>query len=152
MAWIPLTLDDFHDYLAAPQAAALAQELLASGQDNPLDVVLADTVARVRSEIRARADQALSADPLLIPRSLKGAALALAIDAAQGRIPALELTPDQVRRAQAAEQLLRRVARGELLLEAPDVPELTTAEVTAAATCTVASRPNRLSGPRLSGL
>lgn len=147
MSWTPLTINDIEDYLAAPQLSALRTRGLGTEQSDPLVAVIADVTARVRAEIAAFSRNQLAADATLLPPELKSTAAALAIENAQGRVPVLKLTPDQVRAAERARTLLQRVARGEVAISAP-----VEAASPRASSATLRYRPDRLVGDSLKGL
>ncbi len=121
--WSSLTAADVQPALAAAQLTILRQRSLSEGQDDPLPALLAEVTARVRGEIRAGRKNRLERDATLLPPELKLAAIHLAIEALQARLPTLALSPDQVRLANDARQLLARAGRGEIALSAPDDPE-----------------------------
>ena len=112
--WITISPTDIYDYLAAEQAEALRGAALGTGQNDPLPTLIADVVARIRAEIAGGAGNTLSPAADSIPSELRGAALALIVEAAQSRLPSLEMSDDQVRLANAARALLKRVADGDL--------------------------------------
>ena len=114
--WITLSITDVYDYLAADQADALRTEALGGGQADPLPAIIADVAARIRSEIAGHAPNSLSPTSGAVPPELRGAALALIVEAAQARLPSLEMSDDQVRLANAARALLKRVADGEVFV------------------------------------
>ena len=121
--WSALTLADVQPALAAAQLTVLRQRSLGEGQSDPLPALLADITARVRAEIRAGRKNQLERDASLLPPELKLAAIHLALEALQTRLPTLGLSADQVRLANDARQLLGRVARGEMALSSPMEPE-----------------------------
>lgn len=111
--WITISTQDVYDYLAAEQVEALRSEALGEEQADPLAAVIADTACRVRGEVAAYSKNTLDADKATIPPELRGAALALIVEASQARIPSLSLSTDQIRLANAARALLKRVAAGD---------------------------------------
>lgn len=112
--WITLSISDVYDYLAAEQADALRTEALGDTQDDPLPAIIADVAARIRAEVSANSANTLDSASGSIPRELRGAALALVVEAAQVRIPVLKMTTDQIRLANVARSLLKRVAAGDV--------------------------------------
>lgn len=108
--WITLTPEDITHYLASPQLQALRQF------SDPLLEIIADIIAKVRSEISAFPANALSHDRNCIPKALRSDACHLIIEALQSRIPTLKLTPDQIRNANNARTYLKRIAKGEIPL------------------------------------
>jgi hypothetical protein len=120
--WITLTPNDLRPYLAADQVDALRTEALAAGQTDPVAAVIADVIERMRAEIRASGANRLSQTPSTVPPELRGGAAALAIEAAQTRLPALLLTADQVRAANQARHFMERVATGDIPVTVPSDP------------------------------
>lgn len=116
--WITITVEDLYDYLAAEQVAALQSEALGSGQSDPLPTLIADVTEYIRAEIRGNSGNDVDSAEGAIPPELRSAAIALIVEAAQARLPALELSDDQVRLANAARALLKRVASGDVAIEA----------------------------------
>lgn len=110
--WISLSTQDVYDYLAAEQVDALRSEAIGDAQSDPVLAVIADTTCRVRGEVAAHQGNVLDANTATLPPELRGAALALVVEAAQSRIPSLTLTSDQIRLANAARALLKRVSAG----------------------------------------
>jgi hypothetical protein len=123
MSWSPLTSADVLACLAAAQADALRQRALSPGQGDPLAAIIADVTARVRAEVRGNRRNRVERDETLLPPELKLAAVYLALEALQARLPNLALSPDQVRLMGEARMLLARVARGEVPITVPAQPE-----------------------------
>jgi hypothetical protein len=123
MPWCPLTSDDVLACLAGPQVETLRESALASGQSDPLPVIIANVTARVRAEVRGNRRNRVEKTTTLLPPELKLAATHLAIEALQARLPNLALTTDQVRLANEARILLARVANGEVPITVPAQPE-----------------------------
>jgi hypothetical protein len=141
--WITISPTDLYDYLAAEQAEALRSAALGAGQNDPLPTLIADVVARIRAEIAGCAANTLSPAADSIPAELRGAALALIVEAAEVRLPSLELSDDQVRLANAARALLKRVADGDLRM---------TYAASGAGNVVVGRRAGFVTGRSLSGL
>jgi hypothetical protein len=148
--WITLSLSDVYDYLAADQADALRTEALGDDQADPLPAIIADVVARIRAEVSGNSANTLDSSSGSIPRELRGAALALVVEAAQARIPVLKMTTDQIRLANVARTLLKRVAAGDL----PISQGAATADDSGSVSkvVLVKCRANPLSGSSLGGL
>ena len=96
MSWLVITVNDLNDYLVGAQTAALRQAALAPGQSDPFARVMQDRCNYIRNRISKRIR--ISATPLAVPPELKEHACMFVIESMQGRIPALSLTDDQVRR------------------------------------------------------
>jgi len=146
-AWSTITTEDVYDYLAAEQVAALESEALGDDQDDPLPAIIQDVAQRIRAEVRANASNVVDSTEYSIPPELRGAAMALIVETAQSRLPVLEMTDDQIRLANAARALLKRVATGEIPI---------TAGVEAAGASprivVLKSRKNPVSGRSLAGM
>jgi hypothetical protein len=97
--------------------------MLAPGQTDPLPVIIADVTARVRAEVRGNRRNRVERDPCLLPPELKLAAVHVALESLQARLPNLALTADQIRLADEARTMLARVARGEVPITVPAQPE-----------------------------
>lgn len=110
--WTSITEKSVSHYLYPTQLEALRQH------SDPLDAIIADTVAMVRAEIRNNPKNQYNPDPSLIPKELKRPTCHLIIEALQSRIPSLKLTSDQIHNANVARALLRRMASAELSLYA----------------------------------
>lgn len=106
--WIHINEKSVSHYLLPIQLQALRQH------SDPLNEIIDDTIARVRAEIQSNPNNPLSSDPSLIPIELKIATCHLIIEALQSRIPNLKLTEDQIRNANNARTLLKRVALAEV--------------------------------------
>ena len=118
MSWTTLKPDDILARLADGERAALAR---ATGDldDAILADVLGQTASLVRGYIGAHRGNALSADALEIPPSLKSAALDLAVVAYSIRAAGTLLDPKGARAAarDAATRLLQDVAAGNFAVE-----------------------------------
>lgn len=123
MNWLTLTPQDIYDYLAAPQAQALQQSILATEQDDPLPTLISDICKQVRATLAANPALTLSATVDSIPPELKPATCALIIETAQTRIPGLLLNEDQKQLAREARILLQHAANGRFGITKPDDPE-----------------------------
>lgn len=108
--WIPITIESVSCYLSPIQLSALQTH------GDPLQEIITDIIAWVRSEVRSNPHNELINNPALIPLELKSAACHLIIEALQSRIPSLKLSSDQIRNAQNARILLQRVARAEITI------------------------------------
>jgi hypothetical protein len=116
--WTSISKQDVYDYLAADQVDALSSEALGEEQDDPLPTVIADVAQRIRAEVGGNSANTLDPIAGTIPPELRGAALALIIEAAQARIPSLTMSSDQIRLANTARTLLQRVASGKVAVSA----------------------------------
>ncbi|HNX04678.1 MAG TPA: hypothetical protein PKI32_04215 [Opitutales bacterium] len=154
--WTTISTSDIRDYLASDELDALSAEALGDGQADPLPTILADVVKRVRSEIAAHSANSLDPTSGTVPPELKGAAIALAVEAAYARLPGIALSADHVRLANAARALLKRVADGDVAVTA-GISTTSTGDDSGTTTSTprvvlVASRERPLSGSSMAGL
>jgi hypothetical protein len=145
--WNTILTEDVYDYLAAEQVAALESEALGDDQEDPLPSVIEDVAQRIRAEVRANPSNVVDSTENSIPPELRGAAMALIVEAAQARLPVLEMTDDQVRLANAARALLKRVATGEIPITAGVEATGTSPRIVL-----VKSRKNPVTGRSLAGL
>ena len=134
--WITLTAEALRDYLSFEELDALQSEALGEDQENPLPAILADVAKLVRGAVAAHSANVTDPEAGTIPPELKGAAAALAIEAAYSRLPGLALSTDRVRLANAARSLLTHVAEGKV-------------EVTCGVTASFAGDPGVTSGVRV---
>ncbi|MDR1433087.1 MAG: hypothetical protein LBI61_01965 [Puniceicoccales bacterium] len=118
--WITIQTSDLYDYLCATQLNALKSTALAPGQTNPVDEIIDAVTARIRAEISGSGKNLLSANGAQIPKDLKSYACYLILESVQTRLPSLKLTADQIRLANDAKEYLKRIAKGEVPVSAPD--------------------------------
>jgi hypothetical protein len=109
-------------YLMARQIRLLRTVVLGAGEHDPLPPLISDVTRRVRQAVGSHAKNQLSDDPRLIPVELLPTACALALEALQGRIPPLQLLPEQQKAADVAREQLRAVAHGEIRVSLPYHP------------------------------
>lgn len=118
MAWIPLTADDLK---AAGHSEIIVQAgTLAVGTVDPVDDALETAVARVRRAVAAA--NALDTDVALIPRSLKGVAVRLALFALMERI-GYALSEDQKDTRKNDQDDLKAIGLRQIKVEAPENPD-----------------------------
>ncbi|MGE9270045.1 MAG: hypothetical protein ACQKBU_04515 [Verrucomicrobiales bacterium] len=120
--WINITVADLEDRLVGAQISALRTAALASGQDDPVEQSIEDVTHEIRTRVAQCKSNRLSATAGAIPPVLKRHACALIIEEAQMRIPALELSDDQVRMANNARKVLDQVSTCKFDVEMPDDP------------------------------
>ncbi len=147
--WIQLTPESLSDYLSGPQLEALQTAALASGQTDPLPRLIEDVAAFVRASIAAFAGNQLSAAAHSVPPELVETTTVLVLEAAWLRLPDLELTRAQQRRAVDARGLLREVTRGRLAVTRPDDPLEASAYQRGGAIDVERSRPRSVTGESL---
>lgn len=123
--WITLTLAQLDTAKAAAMVDALRTAALGDGQPDPVPEIITDATARIRMEISAGGKTVLSADATKIPPSLKRLGLRLVLREAQSRLNAagaLPLSDDERKEWDKDDAFLKRIADGELTVEAPDDP------------------------------
>lgn len=108
--WTTITKKCIGHYLSPIQLSALQQH------GDPLDEIISDIIAWIRSEVQTNPHNNISDNPNLIPLELKTATCHLVIEALQSRIPSLKLSDDQIRNALNARRLLKRVASSEMAI------------------------------------
>lgn len=109
--WTEIKLKDLSPYLFASQIKALCQ-LKEEGEDDPLPVIIEDTVARVRAEIAANPKNRLCENEHTVPQELKAVTCYLILESLQGRVPGLVMGKDQARLAHEGRRFLVRVSKG----------------------------------------
>jgi len=145
--WSTISEDDVRDYLAADQLSALESAALDDDQDDPLPAIIQDVAQRIRAEVRANASNVVDSTDYSVPPELRGVAMALVVEAAQSRLPGLEMTDDQIRLANAARALLKRVATGEIPIVAGEEAAGTSPRIVV-----VKRRKNSVTGRSLAGM
>ena len=105
-----LNREKLSQYLISKQIDVLSN---VSGE-NLLQEIIESVLTLVRAEIMSFPGNILDANPLSIPKIMEATACHLVIEQLHSRIPSLDLTKDQVRNAENARKLLKRVAKGEL--------------------------------------
>jgi hypothetical protein len=123
MQWVVITKESLNDYLVAAQVDALSTAALDDAQSDPFERVMPNVANRIRKKVESSPRMNLvSATANAVPPELVGAACVLTIQAMQGRIPSLRLTPDQTRLIDQAEADLKAIAKGEEVVSTPDDP------------------------------
>lgn len=121
MPWLPITEEALLARKMAPMLNALRNAALADGQDDPVEAVIPDVVARIRSKVASCATNRVDADTATIPAGLLGLACRMVIREAKARIE-IPLTEDERNQAVTDERDLTAIARCELVVEQPDTP------------------------------
>lgn len=146
-AWIQITIEDLEDYLLAAQIAAIRTAALSDGQDDPVEQAIIDVTQEIRTYVANCDGNDLSANTAAIPPVLKRHACYLVLEAAQMRIPALELTDNQVRMANNARSLLTKVSECKFDVETPDDPVSSSGEVQSQGGATIVKSRNPKATP-----
>jgi hypothetical protein len=120
--WIRLGEKDLETHMMRAQLGVLHGAVLGPNERDPLPELLEAVTWQVRTAVGASGRNLLSSDGEKIPGELRADACALVLEKLQSRIPALRLTPDQVRAADQARQRLRSVEKGEVAVSRPADP------------------------------
>lgn len=121
MPWSPITEADLLARKMAPLLNALRTAALASGQEDPVDAVIPDVVARIRTKVASCATNLVDSTAGTIPDGLKALACRMIIREAKGRLE-MELTEDERTQQTIDERELTAVARCELVVDQPELP------------------------------
>jgi hypothetical protein len=151
VAWITLTAADIEARIPSAALAALRERFNLDGTD-PLAVLIADTVARVRQAIATCEDYVLSADPATIPPELRDDAAWIVCCAILLRVPeVMPITDDHRTRLRLAEDNLAKVAACDLAIGTPTTAGDATTQTTGGVSV-VRSRSQLNTRDRLRGL
>lgn len=121
MNWSPLTLQDLQAIKAAALIEALRTSALAEDETDPMDSIIVNVTARIRSEIAACSGRSLDADTTALPTSLKNLAARMVLREMSSRLQ-LALTKEEQEEQTQDLHLLERIASGEFYIETPDNP------------------------------
>jgi len=110
-----LTREKLSQYLITKQIDILSNIT----EKNVLLDIIQNVVTFVRAEVMSCPSNTVGDNPLSIPETLETTACHLVIEQLHTRIPSLDLSKDQVRNAENARKLLKRVAKGEFVVSAP---------------------------------
>jgi hypothetical protein len=121
MSWLPISDDDIKTRLSGPELAAFRAAALATGQQDPIGDVVAQTVDVVRGYIAACQRNVQGPDGT-IPQKLKQAALSLIVMDIMSRAAGTVLDPKGQRKeaADKATKLLEQVAACRFAIDKPD--------------------------------
>lgn len=122
MPWINITEADLLSTKMAPLLSALRSAATDPAQDDPVDAITADVIARVRNKVSSCSTNKVDADSTKIPASLKALACRMIIREAKGRLD-MELTEDERTQQGIDERELTAVARCELVVDQAATPE-----------------------------
>ena len=128
MLWLSITSTDLVTAKAAALVDALRTAALADSQGDPLPEIIANVVARIRSEIAAGGRTTLDTAATKLPPSLKSLASRMVLREAQSRLNAagaLPLSDDEREEWRQDVRYLERIAKGEIAVETSDTPEST---------------------------
>lgn len=120
--WTAITEADLKDAKVAALIDAFSTAALGSGQTNPVPGVIANVVARIRSEIKGCSKNVLDADPAKIPADLKSLACRMIVRECQSRLR-MPLKDDEKEEWRQDVRYLERIAACEVPVAAPDNPE-----------------------------
>lgn len=149
--WITLTVSDIEARIPANALAALRERFNLEGTD-PLTVLIADTVARVRQSIATCYDYVLDSTAGTIPPELRDDAAWIVVCGIMLRVPdVMPTTEDHRARLKLAEDRLAKVAACELAVSTPETAGESTAQSTGGVS--VVSRRDRIvTREKLAGL
>lgn len=151
MPWTAITAADIEARIPANALAALRERYNLDGTD-PLAVLIADTVARIRGAVSSCDDYTLDADTTRIPGELKDDAAWIVAGAIMLRVPeVMTPTEDHRTRIRQAEDRLIQVSKCEFAIGDPGTPATDAVQSTGGVTL-VSSSPRRNTREKLSGL
>src|SRR4051812_6322048 len=107
--WVIPTVDDLLNVIAAPALDAYRTKVLAPGQPDPFDDVMATITTRIRAEINRY--QIISLTDNAIPPSLLRIACLMIVKAMESRLPTIKLTETQDQERQEGIRYLERINR-----------------------------------------
>jgi phage gp36-like protein len=148
--WLAITTDDLNDTKVAALVTALRSSALGSGQDDPVEEMIATVTARIRAEVGACPRNQVDSDTTKIPASLKRLGCRMVAFEMMGRLQ-IELNEDERDERRSDIRLLERIAKCELAIEIPDTP--VPAEVQKGSTIEVVTEtPRQATRDKLKGL
>lgn len=121
--WVAITLSDLNDAKVAKLVDACKTKALGAGQTDPMTRIIADAVLEIRAEIASCQSNQLDADETKVPRDLKALATRMVVRLMQSRLQ-LGLTDDEQRERDNDSDTLKRIAKCERRVEAPDTPQV----------------------------
>ena len=119
-AWRIIVPDDLNRIVVGAQMSALRKAALAPGQADPAVETIQIKADYVRARIGGRVR--VSATPLSVPPELVEQVSLLVLEALAGRLPGIDLTPDQVTRISRVYKDLDIAGTDEFPLSAADNP------------------------------
>lgn len=119
MNWTRITEEDLECVLNKTQLDLLKSEAVRRNNASIAAKAIELAVSRIRAEIAASGVNMLDEDYAKIPPELRECGMRLAVDILQSRIPSLELSQSQLRAIESSNEILRRVAAGELPVVRP---------------------------------
>jgi phage gp36-like protein len=140
--WTSITVDDLKDAKVSALIEALRTKGLGVGQDDPVEEITANVIARIRAEIKGCAQNVLDTDATKIPNDLKSLACRMIYREMASRLQ-VELTPDERDERSDDVRYLERIAECEVPVAAPDNPETTPSIQSGSAAEIVTDRPGR---------
>jgi hypothetical protein len=119
MNWIPITEADLLATTMAPLMDVLRSAALGPGQDDPVEVLTASVVTRIRAKVATCSSNFVATNTALIPASLKDLACRLIACAAKGRL-GYALTDDERNQMTIDERDLTLISQCKLVVEQPE--------------------------------
>lgn len=122
MRWVAIAQSDLNDAKVSKLVDACRTKALAATQTDPMPRIIADAVLEIRAEIASCQSNQLDADETKVPRDLKALATRMIVRQMQSRLQ-LGLTEDEQRERDNDNDTLKRIAKCERRVEAPDTPQ-----------------------------
>lgn len=119
MSWITLTTADLDDTKVAALLEALRSSALGTGQDDPVEEIIASVTARIRAEIQGCSRNQVDSDTTKIPASLKRLGCRMVVFDLMSRLQQ-DLTEDERSERKSDLRYLERIAACEVPIETPD--------------------------------
>ncbi len=130
MSWRAITDDDVFSALNSAEEAAVRQELLVEGQEDPLATVIAQVTLEVREAIRSCAGNRLHSEPTCVPDGAIRHAVAIIRHRLLTRFDAGAIGEARLMEYREAHRYLEAVAACKRAVESPDEGEDAIAPVT----------------------
>jgi hypothetical protein len=140
MSWISISDEQLNSAKMAPLIEALRTAALASGQDDPVDVIVADVVGEIRTAIATGGMAVDGASAVTIPPSLLRLAGRLILWEAKGRLELDRAFDESDHREDL--RTLERLRMGKQAVEVPESAEA--AEVSSGVSVVVAASRTRV--------
>lgn len=143
MNWIEFQRKDLLTFQPADIVVAIENAAEQKGESNPIPDAIEAAVLEIRAAVKS-GNYKVDADRAKIPAELKKHCAALVMEFARQKIMTA-LSADEIRLANAARELLAKIADGEFAVSMPDNPESAAATAqTSAGPTVVISQPSKL--------
>ncbi len=121
MNWITFTKNDLLIFQPAEIIAAIEQTATERGEQDPIPQAIESVVLEIRACCKS-GKYKVDADTSKIPAELKKHCAALVLEAARQKI-AMALSADEIRLANAARDILEKIADSQFAVSMPEHPE-----------------------------